>query len=199
MNNKKFAAIGVALILALTTSVSAIAQDKKQAMSMSELLRQVEQGRVDDNKENKAREARFAQAKSEQQKLLNEAKRDKGAQENRSQQLEQQFEDNDQEIAVLTETLNARLGSLKELFGVMQQISGDSQVRFENSLTNIQYPDRGVFLEDLAKKIGSSAKLPSLEEIERLWFELQREMTESGRIVRLNTNVIMGDGQEQQS
>jgi len=197
MNNKKFAAIGVALILALTTSVSAIAQDKKQAMSMSELLRQVEQGRADDNKENKAREARFAQAKSEQQNLLNEAKRDKGAQENRSQQLEQQFEDNDQEIAVLTETLNARLGSLKELFGVMQQISGDSQVRFENSLTNIQYPDRGQFLEELAKKIGSSAKLPSLEEIERLWFELQREMTESGRIARLSTNVIMGDGQEQ--
>lgn len=196
-SNKKFAAIGVALVLTLAVSLPAVAQDKK-AMSMSELLRQVEQGRVDDNKENKAREARFAQAKTEQQKLLNDAKREKGGLENRSQALEQEFEDNDQEIGVLTETLNARLGSLKELFGVMQQVSGDSQVRFENSLTNIQYPDRGQFLEELAKKIGSSAKLPSLDEIERLWFELQREMTESGRVLRLNTNVIMSDGQEQQ-
>ena len=80
----------------------------------------------------------------------------------------------------------------------MQQVSGDSQVRFDNSLTNIQYPDRGKFLEALAKKIGGSAQLPSLDEIERLWFELQREMTESGKIVRLSTNVIMADGAEQQ-
>ena len=87
---------------------------------------------------------------------------------------------------------------MKELFGVMQQVSGDAQVRFENSLTNIQYPDRGVFLEALAKKIGSSAKLPSLEEIERLWFELQREMTESGRVVRIPTDVISIDGQTSQ-
>lgn len=195
MTNNKIAALGAALILTVATSLPAVAQESK-AMSMSDLLRQVEQGRVSDNKENKAREARFAQAKSEQQKLLNETKREKTGLENRSQTLEQDFETNDQAIADLTETLNTRLGSLKELFGVMQQVSGDAQARFENSLTSIQYPDRGAFLEELAKKIGSSAKLPSLDEIERLWFELQREMTESGRVVRISTNVIMNDGQE---
>ncbi|MBT8442335.1 MAG: energy transducer TonB, partial [Gammaproteobacteria bacterium] len=195
MLNKNISALGVALILTLAVSVPAVAQEGK-AMSMNDLLRQVEQGRVSDNKENKAREARFAQAKSEQQKLLNETKREKSGLENRSQTLEQDFETNDQAIADLTETLNQRLGSLKELFGVMQQVSGDAQARFESSLTSIQYPGRGQFLEALAKKIGSSAKLPSLDEIERLWFELQREMTESGRVVRISTNVIMADGQE---
>lgn len=195
MLNKKIAAVGAALILTVAASVPATAQENK-AMSMNDLLRQVEQGRVTDNKENKARESRFAQAKSEQQSLLNEAKREKGAQEGRSQSLEATFEENDLAIAELTEILNTRLGSLKELFGVMQQVSGDAQARFDGSLTSIQYPDRGEFLENLAKKIGSSAKLPSLEEIERLWFELQREMTESGRVVRVSTNVIMSDGQE---
>jgi len=195
MLNKKISALGAALILTVAASVPAVAQESK-AMSMNDLLRQVEQGRVSDNKENKAREARFAQAKSEQQKVLNETKREKSGLENRSQTLEQDFETNDLAIADLTATLNTRLGSLKELFGVMQQVSGDAQARFENSLTSIQYPDRGQFLEDLAKKIGSSAKLPSLTEIERLWFELQREMTESGRVVRISTNVIMSDGQE---
>jgi biopolymer transport protein ExbB len=198
MNFTKITAIGMALSLLALTSPSAFAQNENKAMSMNELLRQVEQGRVTDNKENKAREARFAQSKTEQQKLLNEAKREKGAAENRSQELESGFEANDKQITELTATLNARLGSLKELFGVMQQVSGDAQVRFENSLTNIQYPDRGVFLEALAKKIGSSAKLPSLEEIERLWFELQREMTESGRVVRIPTDVISVDGQTSQ-
>lgn len=195
MINKKITALGAALVLTVAASLPAVAQENK-AMSMNDLLRQVEQGRVSDNKEAKAREARFAQAKSEQQKLLNETKREKGGLENRSQTLEQEFEVNDQAITDLTETLNARLGSLKELFGVMQQVSGDAQARFDSSLTSVQYPDRGQFLEDLAKKIGSSAKLPSLTEIERLWFELQREMTESGRVVRISTNVIMADGQE---
>ena len=176
----------------------AMAQEDK-ALSMSDLLRQVEQGTVSDKSENRAREQRFGQAKSEQQKLLNDANGDKKAEENKSQQLENDFEVNDADIATLTETLDVRLGSLKELFGVMQQVSGDSQARFKNSLTNIQYPDRGIFLENLAKKIGGSAKLPSRDEIERLWFEMQREMTETGKVVRFSTNVIMSDGTEQQT
>ena len=72
----------------------------------------------------------------------------------------------------------------------MQQVAGDARTRFDNSLTNVQYPDRSPFLEDLAKKIGSNSKLPSIEEIERLWFELQREMTESGKVVKFTTDVI---------
>ncbi|RMF97215.1 MAG: MotA/TolQ/ExbB proton channel family protein, partial [Gammaproteobacteria bacterium] len=106
------------------------------------------------------------------------------------------YDDNEQEIATLSATLDDRLGSLKELFGVMQQVAGDARASFDASLTNIQYPDRGEFLEALAKKIGSSSKLPSLEEIERLWFELQREMTESGRVVKFNTRVINNEGVE---
>jgi biopolymer transport protein ExbB len=35
-----------------------------------------------------------------------------------------------------------------------------------------------------------------MEEIERLWFELQREMTESGRVVRFPTTVITADGEK---
>jgi biopolymer transport protein ExbB len=190
--------IATAALIGFTAiSMPALAQDGK-AMSMTELLQQVEKGRINESKEYKAREQKFRQAKSEQQKMLNEAKNEKAQEEKRSQQLETDFETNDLQIAEYTETLNQRLGSLKELFGVMQQVSGDSQVRFHNSLTNIQYPDRGEFLEALAKKIGGSAKLPSLEEIERLWFELQREMTETGKVVRFSTNVITQDGTEEQ-
>ena len=171
------------------------AQDQK-AMSMEDLLRQVEKGRVTDNRENSAREARFKQARAEQQNMLRDAEREKASEESRSQRLEDDFEANELDIEILTQTLNERLGSLKELFGIMQQVAGDARVRFDNSLTNIQYPDRGEFLEGLAKKIGGSAKLPSLEEIERLWFEMLREMTESGRVVRFSTNVISQDGTE---
>ncbi len=188
-------ALGLLIVVVGLTGTPVVAQNNK-AMSMSELLRQVEQGRVTDNSENQAREQRFGQAKTEQQKLLNEAKRDKANEEARSQRLETQFERNDLLIGELTETLDERLGSLKELFGVMQQVSGDAQVRFDSSLTNLQFPGRSAFLKALAKKIGGSAQLPSLVEIERLWFELQREMTENGKVVKFNTPVII-NGEEQ--
>jgi len=196
--NRPLIAVTAAAVIGLLCLVQPGVAQENKAMSMSELLRQVEKGRVTESKEYKAREQKFRQAKSEQQSLLTAAKREKTQEEARSQQLERDFEANDLQIVEYTKTLNQRLGSLKELFGVMQQVSGDSQVRFDNSLTNIQFPDRGEFLEALAKKIGSSAKLPSLEEIERLWFELQREMTESGKIVRFSTKVITADGTEQQ-
>ncbi len=191
-----FVAFAVVLVIVLCT-VPAMAQEARKAMSMDELLRQVEKGRVTDNREHQQREARFSQARSEQQNLLRAAERERIAEEARSQRLEDEFEANDLQIDELTEVLNERLGSLKELFGVMQQVAGHARERFDDSLTNIQYPDRSAFLEALAKKIGSSAQLPSLGEIERLWFELQREMTESGKIVRFSTNVIGQDGSEQ--
>jgi biopolymer transport protein ExbB len=193
----KIISVFAACVLTVTSlaAVPALAQEDK-AMSMDELLRRVEKGRVDDNSANKKREEEFRKERSAQQRLLDESKATKTAEEARSQQLENSYDVNEEEIVALTETLDVRMGALKELFGVMQQVSGDAQARFESSLTEIQYPDRGAFLKDLSKKIGSSSKLPSLEEVERLWFELQREMTESGRVVRFSTNVITQDGTE---
>ena len=183
-----------AAVLALT--LCAGSANAQQAMNMEQLLRAVEQGRVQDNKENKERESRFKAAKADQQRLLNEAQAEKTAAERRSEQLEKAAEDNKVALQDLKAELDVAQGSLKELFGVMQQVAGDSRSRFESSITSVEYPDRVAFLEDLAKKIGSGSQLPSLEEIDRLWFELQREMTESGKVVRFNTTVRTADGVE---
>ena len=78
----------------------------------------------------------------------------------------------------------------------LQQVAGDARGLFEVSLTNVEYPDRAEFLTDLAAKMGSSSQLASIEEIERLWFELQREATELGKIKRLRDfAVITVDGE----
>ena len=145
----------------------------------------------------KKREAEFRQKRDQQESLLSEADSTKVNEENRSTQLEAIFEENEAELNILQDTLTERLGALKELFGVMQQVAGDARTRFDNSLTNVQYPDRSPFLEDLAKKIGSNSKLPSIDEIERLWYELQREMTESGKVVKFTTDVIDTNGSKQ--
>ncbi len=182
------------LAVAVLGTSSAVAQ---QAVSIDELLRQVEQGRIKDNQENRQREERFRASRADQQRLLRDAEAAKRAEEQRSERLENEFDANEGTLTELKALYNERLGALKELFGVMQQVAGDARGRFDSSLTNIQYPDRGEFLGDLAKKIGSASQLPSIEEIERLWFELQREMTESGKIVRFDTAVITEDGTEE--
>jgi biopolymer transport protein ExbB len=186
----------VLLGLLIVTSLPVSAQ---QASSLDELLQNVEQGKVQDASENQKRENEFRQKRSQQEVLLNESTETKVKEEDRSAKLEAVFEENEKELNELTETLNERLGALKELFGVMQQVAGDARSRFDNSLTNVQYPDRSSFLDDLAKKLGSSSKLPSIDEIEKLWFELQREMTESGKVVKFSTDVIDIQGSKSQT
>ena len=171
----------------------------QQASSLDELLQNVEQGKVQDASDNHKRENEFRQKRGQQEVLLNESITTKVKEEDRSSKLEAVFEENEKELNELTETLNERLGALKELFGVMQQVAGDARSRFDNSLTNVQYPDRSGFLDNLAKKLGSSSKLPSIDEIEKLWFELQREMTESGKVVKFSTDVIDIQGSKSQT
>jgi biopolymer transport protein ExbB len=194
LTKKRMSLLAASVVGLVVAASPAVAQ---QAMSMDQLLRKVEQGRVQDNKENREREDRFNKAKTDQQRLLNEATGSKRSEEQRSQRLEGEAKANKEELKKLEEELNQRLGSLKELFGVMQQVAGDARTRFETSVTNAENPERVPFLENLAKKIGGSTQLPSLEEIDRLWFELHREMTESGRVVKYNTNVLMNDGSQQ--
>ena len=175
------------------------AQAQEAASSMSELLNLIEQGQARDSQEARQRLQRFQQARNEQQQLLNQARAERTRQENNSQRLEQQFADNQIRIAEQRAALDQRLGALKELFGVLQMVSGDAQGRFNNSLTNLQYPNRGDFLVELGSKMASASSLASIEDIERLWFELQREVTEQGKIVRFPYEIATAEGERVQA
>jgi biopolymer transport protein ExbB len=168
-----------------------------QAVSMDELLEQVRQGRVKDAAENQARIAEFQKDRSRQQQLLRNMQAEQTRQEQLSVQLENRFEVNDAEIIDLERALQERLGELKELFGVLQQAAGDARGNFDTSVTQIQFPNRGEWLTEFAQKMGSTTRMPTLEEIERIWFELQREMTESARVLKVNTSVVNANGEEE--
>ena len=118
----------------------------QQAAGLDELLRQVEQGRVSESRENRQREQEFQAARADQQRLLREAQARKAREEARSEQLENTYEENEIRTAELQDALDKRLGSLKELFGVLRNVAGDTDVQFDQSLTYVQYPGRGDFL-----------------------------------------------------
>ncbi|MDG2288925.1 MAG: hypothetical protein P8K83_03905, partial [Woeseiaceae bacterium] len=183
------------LCLGMTT---AYAQDESDARSMAELLSLIEQGQARDSQIARQREAEFAQAKNRQQSLLNQSRANRTREENISESLESRFEDNQQKIITASQALDERLGALKELFGVLQTVSGDTQGVFSTSLTNIQYPDRGEFLVALGSKMAGASSLASIADIERLWGMIQKEIVESGRVVRFSNIVTKADGQQEE-
>ena len=50
-------------------------------------------------------------------------------------------------------------------------------------------------MTEFAQKMGQTNRFASLEEIERLWFELQQEMTETGKVVTFETTVVNAAGE----
>jgi len=158
------------------------------------LLEQVKQGAYLESQENKRREREFLQQKSKQKALLAAARNTQKQEERRSDRLEAEFKANDEKIAKLEEDLSHELGALKELFGVLQQVSGDTKAVFHDSIISAQFPGREVYLDELIAK-ASSSELPTIEEIARLWYEVQREMTESGKVVKFMTDVQYPNGE----
>ncbi|MCF2855963.1 MotA/TolQ/ExbB proton channel family protein [Pseudoalteromonas sp. SMS1] len=178
-------------VSAFALSSSAFAQN---AMDLDELLKTLESGQAAQTQQNKAREAQFRAQESQQVRMLNELTADRNAQLNRSERMETQFEENEIKLGNLSDTLSKRMGSLKELFGVLQQASGDASSKFRTSVVSAEYPNRSDVMDEMAKKMGSTSKLASIEDIEKVWFELQREMTEQGKVSRYTSEVIVNGG-----
>ncbi len=185
----------ITIIIASILFAMGAAQAQDNASTMEELLNQIERGQARDSAEAQQREARFAESRGNQQGLVNQARGERTGQERNSERLEALFNSNQERIGVAREALDERLGALKELFGVLQTITGDAQGRFNTSLTSIQYPDREDFLVKLGGKMAGANSLASIEEIEQLWFELQREITESGKIVRFAHQITTAGGE----
>ncbi len=167
-----------------------------EANSLDELLTNVEERRVVESRLHSERESRFRREKDSQQQMLNEARDERTREEQRSERLETQFEENEIRIGDLQEQLDNRLGSLRELFGVLQQVAGDTRGLFEGSIISAQYPNRGEWLSNLAAKMGTASNLATIDEMETLWYELQREMTASGKIVKFPSVVTLNNGEK---
>jgi biopolymer transport protein ExbB len=186
----------LAAAFAVSMAGSVQAEDEIQAKSLAELLQLVKDGKVVNQRVNEQREREFIADKNRQQKAVNDAQNEQAREEARSERLEAQFEKNEQDIAAKQEILAKRLGSLRELFGVLQQVAGDTQGVLEGSIVSAELPGRGEWLGQFAQPMGKSSKLATIEEIERLWYELQREMTESSKVSKFNAEVIKLGGEK---
>jgi biopolymer transport protein ExbB len=174
---------------------AAFAQDAPT--SMQQLIDLVSRGQAADDSAHRQRLQEFQNRQAEQTQLLEEAQQNKAAEEARSEELETSFEDNELLIQDVQAQLDERLGTLRELFGVLTQVSGDARSLFQGSLTSVEFPERDQFLTEFIEKTESSSRLPTITEIEQLWFELAREASELGKVKRLpDFRVVTSDGRE---
>src|SRR5690606_198501 len=151
--------IGLVFILVAPISINVFAQQEKTPnISLDTLLEEVRLGRQRDARENSERLQEFKKEKANQQAIFNELKAEEKRQENLSEQNEKKFEENELSINGLQERLTERLGSLKELFGVLQQVSSDAQAQFYGSLIQLQYPERDEYLANFSKKMGQTTE-----------------------------------------
>ena len=138
----------------------------------------------------------FSRSNSKEKQLADlkrihkKVKSDLEAAEDLSQRLISEFDENEKILSELEEKLTLKLGNLGEMFGVVKQVSGQTRGEFKNSITNIDNPNRDLFLKNLAE----SKKLPDLADISGLWVELLKEIRNAETIKTFKTEVLSADG-----
>jgi biopolymer transport protein ExbB len=199
----------VAIMLLPSYDVSAQAKDKKKESPTSQaaidaqqvfqqLQQQIQALRVREGKLLQQKESEMQAKLTRQQEQTRQmiARRDRA--EAYSLVLDRQWEENDKKLTELTDLLKQQQGNLGELFGVTRQTAGDAARVLRESLisTQLKPPPGQQERAEFMVNITAEKTLPSTRELERLWFELLREMTMSGEVVRYQTEVLQIDGQQ---
>ncbi len=192
--------LSILFVLSLTLNTFVFAQesegDEAEISTVEALLELVKEGKTKEQSANADREAKFMANKNEQAAILAAEKRELARQERIADQLEAEYKKNEEILRVKEEAYQKELGSLVELFGHLQSSAGEAAVQFSGSLTSPQYGlERVDFLNELTSKMSETTELPTIREIEGLWYELQREMVASGQVVSFDTTVIDVDGE----
>jgi biopolymer transport protein ExbB len=183
----------VRALLPLLAAAILIAPGARAADTLDELLEQTKNVRALEAEKNAERERAFVADREHQRQLMEQARAERDAALERSKQISAQFDANEIKLNELETLLDAREGNLGELFGVTRQVAGDLASIVYGSLVSAQYPGRDEFFSSIAK----SKAPPTSTDLERLWFEIQREMTETGRIARFPSAVVTADGQRE--
>jgi biopolymer transport protein ExbB len=167
---------------------SVLAQAPK---TLDDLLQNVKNNRVSEARIDSQREAAFNSERADKQGLLRKAQSDLKAEMARGDRLRKQYADNEITLAEKEVELDNALGTLGEMFGVVRQAASEAYGRISTSIVSAQFAGRGEFLKNMSEE---SKGIPNIVELENLWFSLQTEMTESGKVTKFQGDVVSLDG-----
>jgi biopolymer transport protein ExbB len=180
------------LVPAVLLGGGAVAQDPPA--SMDEVLDRMQQEREAVEEENRARVERFLEREADREQLLRNVRNQVQEAESEASRLENLRNELDRELAELRQQLDERQGEFGELFGVARAAAADLDEQLQDSLITTQFPNRGEGLSEMAQ----SDSLPTIEELENLWFTFMQELTEQGKVVEYEASVVGNDNQAMQ-
>jgi len=182
-------AVALAAVLTLAPVMSASAQ------SVDQLLEQVKNGTLQKTKSAADMERRFRSAGAGKAAIVTNLRSQRATLEARSDGLEAQYAANAEELNTIRNQREKALGDLKELFGAIQQVVGESQATFDSSIVSAEFPNRAANFADISRKVSNqSNKLVTAAEIESVWKEVFREMAQQGKVTRFTTSVATASG-----
>jgi biopolymer transport protein ExbB len=170
------------------------------AATLDELLESVRTVRADEDRAFQERTAAFNAAPADQQAVMlqeAQAKRDGLAQ--ISDSMSDQFSNNELKINELKKALRDKATALglAEIFGASKQVAGDAATALQQSLISTQFPPKAgeQTRDEFLRTYSASQGTPTAAELERVWFEIQREMTASGAVAKYKTTVVQPGGE----
>ena len=158
------------------------------------LLKQVQESSQAAAELNAERETRFLRNKNEQAALLRQAERDMAAAQRKADAVKKQFDGNQKELAELKKQLEEAIGELGQMYAGIRQSAGEFRTVAEESFITAQFPKRLGFLERLA----TQKELPSIRQIDTLWYALTQDLAEGGRVAQFEAEVVDIYGQRGQ-
>ena len=150
----------------------AAAEERAKAQIFANLAAQIRELGAQEATLLQQQKAKASQELQEQERLAREQVNRRNRAEANSQALDKRWEANEQTIAETSALLRQHEGNLGELFGVTRQIAGDAAGVLRESLLSTQFetPSGEEERAEFMRRLAGAAALPSIRELERLWF-----------------------------
>jgi biopolymer transport protein ExbB len=191
--------------LSLAVIAAPVYAQQRTAATTDDLLKSVEQVRAAETALFNQRRDEFSAvpAGAQQDTKSREATQKRDALDASSKKLSDQYSANEVRINALNMQLSdkAKKLGLAELFGLARQVANDTSTILQQSLITTQFPPaqgekpRDEFL----REFSASRATPTSAELQRLWIEIQREMTASGQVAKYQARVVQPTGEAVQS
>jgi biopolymer transport protein ExbB len=180
------------------------AQQTAAAGSLDDLLKQVQSVRADETQQfEKNRAAYNAAMPNQQTEMLNTATKNRNDLNTASTKLTDTYSANEIKINDANKQLRDKADKLglTEVFGLSRQVANDVSSILQQSLITSQFPTQQgqVPRDEFLRNFANSKATPTASDLERVWLEVQREMTASGQVAKYMAAVVQPGGEPVQS
>lgn len=199
MSKVKARITGVIATFALASVLPLSAAAQNPAQSLDELLENVRSVRQGETELFEQRVAEYNAASANQKAAMSRQAQSRRDQlEATSTELSDRYSANEIRINELNRELVQKASGLglAELFGLARQVAGDAASILDQSLITTQFAagQNGAGRVQFLRRFAAGQSTPMPDELERLWFEIHREMTAQGDVARYQADVVQTSG-----